>query len=147
MSLPWRSSFRSRHTATNCQQPHKPASSGLRLTLCSRQRTSRPCSLVQPVSCSEGKKIFGELDLSPLQNAVLVAFEAEEIIGPQFLSDEAGGLLLTMERIGGNEAAFQRPFGQFIEQGFDSGDFIALFLDGLLGHRQAQVVADGRKQL
>src|SRR2546422_5751313 len=73
MSLPWRSSFRPRHTATNCQQPHKPASSGLRLTLCSRQRTSRPCSLVQPVSCSEGKKIFGELGLSTLQNAALVA--------------------------------------------------------------------------
>src|SRR2546426_12456407 len=147
MSLPWRSSFRSRHTATNCQQPHKPASSGLRLTLCSRQRTSRPCSLVQPVSCSEGKKIFGELGLSTLQNAALVAFEAKEIIGPQFLSNEARTLLLTMQGVGANQAAFQRPFGQFIEQRLDGRNLITLFLDRLLGHRQAQTVADSRKQL
>ena len=109
MTLPWRSSWRSRYTARNCQQPHKPASSGLRLTRCNRQRTKRPCSLVQPVSASAGKKSFGQLGLRPFQNAALVALEAKEIIGPQFLGDEARRLLLTMQRVGGKAGCPPAP--------------------------------------
>ena len=85
--------------------------------------------------------------MRPLQNAALVAFEAKEIIGPQFLRDEAGALRLTRAGIGGNQTAFQRPFGQLLEQRLKGGNFIALFLEGLLGHRQPQAVADGGKQL
>src|SRR5438477_1231083 len=111
MTLPLRSFFCSRHTLTNCQHPHKPASSGLRLTRCSRQRTNRPCSLAQPVSYSQEKKSFGQFDLSPLQNAALVALESPEIIGSQFLSNETAALLLTVESVGGDHTAFQRRFG------------------------------------
>jgi hypothetical protein len=58
--------------------------------------------------------------LRPLQNAALVAFKAKEIIGPQFLRDEAGALRLTRAGIGGNQTAFQRPFGQLLEQRLNS---------------------------
>ncbi len=85
--------------------------------------------------------------MGALQNAALVAFEAPEIIGPQILRDEAAGLLLALDGIGGNETAFQRPFGQFQQQRLERWNLVALFLDGLLGHRQAQAMADRRKQL
>src|SRR6266496_750304 len=111
MTLPLRSFFCSRHTATNCQQPHKPASSGLRLTRCRRQRTKRPCSLLQPESYAPEKKSFGQFDLSPLQNAALVAFESPEIIGSQFLGDETAAFLLAVQGVGGDQTAFQRRFG------------------------------------
>src|SRR5437899_1072380 len=133
MTLPRRSFFCSRHTATNCQHPHKPASSGLRLARCSRQRTNRPCSLLQPESYSPEKKSFGQFDLSPLQNAALVALESPEIIGSQFLSHEATALLLAVQGVGGDQTAFERRFGQFLEQGLNGRNFVALFLDGLLG--------------
>ena len=80
--------------------------------------------------------------MRPLQNAALVAFKAKEIIGPQFLRDESGALLLTLEGIGGNQTACQRPFGQLLEQRLKGGNFIALFLDGFLGHRQPQAMRD-----
>ena len=37
--------------------------------------------------------------------------------------------------------------GQLAEQGFEGRNFVALFLDGFLRHRQAQAVADRREQL
>jgi len=54
-----------------------------------------------------GKKLLGQLDLSPLQHPALVAFEAKELIGPQFLGDEARTLLLAMRRIGCDQTALQ----------------------------------------
>jgi predicted transposase YbfD/YdcC len=81
-----------------------------------------------------GKKSFRQPDLRPLQNALLIAFEAEEIISPQFPGDEAAALLLAMQGIGGDEAAFQRPLGQLAQQRLEGGDLVALFLNGLLRH-------------
>src|SRR6266704_5429224 len=112
-----------------------------------RQRTKRPCSLSQPVSYSGGKKTLRQPDLRPLQDAALIAFEAPDIIGSQFLSDKAAGLLLALDRIGGDETAFKCPLGQLLQQRFESRNFVALFLDRLLGHRQAQTVTDGRESL
>src|SRR5581483_3707227 len=97
-----------------------------------RQRTSRPCSLSQPVSYSEGKKTLGKLVLSALQNPTLVAFEAPEIIGSQFLRDKLAALLLAVEGVAGDHTAFQGPLGQLAEQGLESGNFITLFFDGFL---------------
>ena len=49
-----------------------------------------------------------------------------------------------MHGVGANQAAFQRPFGQLIEQRLEGGNLIALILEGLLGHRQPQAVTDAR---
>ena len=83
--------------------------------------------------------------MRPLQNPALVAFEAQEVVGPQFLSDERRTRLLAVEGVGGDQAARQRPLGEFPEQGLEGRNFIALFLDGFLRHRQAQAVAHGRE--
>jgi len=82
-------------------------------------------------------KNLGEPGLGPLQNAALVAFEVKEIIGPQFLSDEAAALLLTMEGISSNQTAFQRPFGQLLEQRLKGGNtrYRPLNLPGVPRHR------------
>ena len=91
----------------NCQHPHRPACSGVVSLRWKRQRCSRPCSLLQPVSYSQGKKILRQLHLGPFQNAFLITFEAEQIIGPALLSKVAGGLLLTLHGIGSDHAALQ----------------------------------------
>src|SRR5438552_15619835 len=116
MTLPRRSFFCSRHTATNCQHPHKPASSGLRLARCSRQRANRPCSLVQPESYSPEKKSFGQVDVSPLQNAALVALESPEIIGCTILSTEMGGLILEVCGAGIGSPVVQTRSGECSSQ-------------------------------
>ena len=52
-----------RSTARICQQPQRPISSGLTLTVLERRRTMRPCSLIHLASFSGGKKNRGELAL------------------------------------------------------------------------------------
>src|SRR5579859_356045 len=99
-----------------------------------RQRTKRPCSLLQPVSYSEEKKIFGEPFLRLLQNAALIALKPPEIIAAQILSDQAAGLLLALHGIGRDQAAFQRTLGQLAQQRLQGWDFVAFLLNGLLCH-------------
>ena len=70
----------------------------------------------------------------------MVAFEAKEVIRPQFLSDEARTFLLAMQRIGGDQTALQGRRGQFPEQGLEGRNLVALFGNRLLGHGQPQVV-------
>ena len=52
-----------------------------------------------------------------------------------------------MQRIGRDQAAFQRGGGQLAEQGLEGWNLVALFLDRLLRHRQPQAVAHRREQL
>src|ERR1041384_7613105 len=100
-----------------------------------RQRTKRPCSLIQPVSYSEGKKIFGESFLCLLQNAALIALKPPEIIPAQNLSNEAAGLLLALHGISRDQAAFQRTLRQLAQQRLQGWDFVAFLINGLLCHR------------
>src|SRR5947208_8053451 len=100
-----------------------------------RQRTRRPCALIQPVSYSEGKKIFGESFLRLLQNATLIALKSPEIIRAQILSNQAAGLLLALHGISRDQAAFQRTSGQLAQQRLQGWDFVAFLLNGLLYHR------------
>src|SRR5438094_1486440 len=99
--------MRSRWIARICQQPVSPISSGLTARRLMRRRSRRPCPFSQGASCSEGKKERGEFALGAFEDAALVALEAEEIIGAELLGEEAGALLLAMERVGRDERAFQ----------------------------------------
>jgi len=80
-----------------------------------------------------------------VQHPALVPFEAEEIVGPQVLGDKTGALLLAVDGVGGDEAAFQRRQG--LEQRFEGRNLVALFFNGNLAQRQAEAVGDGGKQL
>src|SRR5580698_540821 len=138
--------MRSRRTARTCQQPQRPISSGVTATRAKRRRSSRWWPFSQGASFSGGKKrLRRQPALGLFQHARLVAFESEEIIRAQLQGDKVSALLLTVNRVGGDEAAFQRR--QRTEQGFEGGDFIALLLDGDLAQRQAEAVAHGREQL
>lgn len=70
-----------------------------------------------------------------IEDAALVAFQAEKIIAAEFLRDEAGACLLAVQRIGGDQHAGGRV--DLFEQRLERWDFVALFRDGHLIQRQA----------
>jgi len=77
--------------------------------------------------------------------AALVAFQAEEVIAAQRLREAAGAGLLAVHRVGGEEGAGRGR--DLPEQGREGGDFVALFGNGYLIEREAQVRRDGGEQL
>ena len=87
----------------------------------------------------------GQQPLGFFQHPALVAFEAPEIIGPQFLGDESRALLLIVEGVPGDEAASQ--VGQRLQERFERRYLVALFLNRHLRQRQTQTMAHRREKL
>ena len=83
----------------------QPTSSGLTPTVWIGHRTSRPCSLLQPEHSRRGL-------LRPFRDAALLAFEAPQIVSPQFLRHKRTELPLDRHGVAGDRrrsSAFAKP--------------------------------------
>ena len=132
-----------RSTAMRRQHPVSPMSSGVVARVLMRRRTSLPWPLSHGTSLSGGKKNAIEFGCGALENAALVAFESENVVGSVVLGDEAGGFLLAMHGVGAQERTLD---GEAFEQGFDGGDFVAFFRNWHGAQGSAQLVGDDGKQ-
>ena len=80
-----------------------------------------------------------------LEDAALVAFESEEVIAAQFLSDESRALLLAVHCVSGDyRVGWQVELAQ---ERLERGDLVALLFNRDLVECQPQVVCDSREQL
>lgn len=61
-----------------------------------------------------------------IEQCGLIAFDAQEVVSFLVFDQMAGGFLLSMEGIGGNQSALQV---QRLQEAFDFGDFIGFVCD------------------
>ena len=54
-----------------------------------------------------GKKLLRSFKFCPLEDAALIAFEADQVISPALLGDVTTGFLLALHRVRGNQATFE----------------------------------------